>query len=88
MIKPLRHATTSPRTRGALKTLTTASLTLATALLAVTGAGCVKRQQVPDERVLRAVEAESSSGVVAIATTMADSPTHITLCSGRSSPRT
>ncbi|MBX3186596.1 MAG: trypsin-like serine protease [Labilithrix sp.] len=42
----------------------------------------MKRQQTPDERMLRAVEQESSSGVVAIATTMADSPTHITLCSG------
>src|SRR5882757_8999022 len=55
---------------------------VATTMLALLGAGCVRRQQVPDERVLRAVEQESSSGVVAIATTMADSPTHITLCSG------
>jgi hypothetical protein len=31
---------------------------------------------------MRLVEQESSSGVVAIATTMADSPSHITLCSG------
>jgi S1-C subfamily serine protease len=59
-----------------------AAIMLATAILAVVGAGCVKRQQSPDERILRAVEAESSSGVVAIATTMADSPSHITLCSG------
>lgn len=61
---------------------TTAALTLVTATLAVLGGGCVKRQQSPDAASLRAVEAESSSGVVAIATTMADSPTHITLCSG------
>jgi hypothetical protein len=58
------------------------ALTLVTASLAVMGAGCVKRNQVPDAASLRAVEQESSSGVVAIATTMADSPTHITLCSG------
>ena len=32
--------------------------------------------------MLRAVEQEASSGVVAIATTMADAPSHITLCSG------
>jgi hypothetical protein len=32
--------------------------------------------------MLRAVEQEASSGVVAIATTMQDSPSHITLCSG------
>lgn len=65
---------------------TTAALTLVTATLAVLGGGCVKRQQSPDAASLRAVEAESSSGVVAIATTMfdgrTDSPTHITLCSG------
>ncbi|HVJ89652.1 MAG TPA: trypsin-like serine protease [Labilithrix sp.] len=32
--------------------------------------------------MLRAVEREASSGVVAIATQMADAPSHITLCSG------
>ena len=32
--------------------------------------------------MLHAVEQEASSGVVAIATTMTDSPSHITLCSG------
>lgn len=58
------------------------ALIFSAALLAVAGAGCVKRQQVPDERMLRAVEQESSSGVVAIATTMTDSASHITLCSG------
>jgi S1-C subfamily serine protease len=56
--------------------------TLITSVLVLLGAGCVKRQQTPDERMVRAVEQESSSGVVAIATTMADSPSHITLCSG------
>ncbi len=65
--------------RDALSSL---SVTLVAAALAVVGGGCVKRQQTPDDRLLRAVEQESSSGVVAIATTMADSPTHITLCSG------
>src|SRR5215831_15654791 len=54
----------------------------AAAVTALIGGGCVKRQQVPDERAMRAVETETSSGVVAIATTMADSPSHITLCSG------
>jgi hypothetical protein len=71
--------------RLAPRALSTASLTLitlVTASLAVLGAGCVKRQQTPDAASLRAVELESSSGVVAIATTMADNPSHITLCSG------
>jgi len=36
----------------------------------------------PDEKMMKAVEEEASTGVVAIATTMADSPSHITLCSG------
>lgn len=56
--------------------------TLAVGVLVVVGAGCVKRQQVPDGRVLAAVEKEASSGVVAIATSVTDSPSHITLCSG------
>jgi S1-C subfamily serine protease len=56
--------------------------TIASAALVLLGAGCVKRQQMPDDRMVRAVEQEASSGVVAIATTMADSPSHITLCSG------
>jgi len=68
--------------RNVTQTLLTFALTAAAGLLAVTGAGCVKRNQIPDERILRAVEQESSSGVIAIATTMADSPSHITLCSG------
>ncbi len=60
------------------------SRTVATAAigLALLGAGCVRRQQTPDDRMLRAVEQEASSGVIAIATTMTDSPSHITLCSG------
>ena len=53
-----------------------------TTMLALMGAGCVRRQQVPDDRMVQQVEQEVSSGVVAIATTMADSPSHITLCSG------
>lgn len=52
------------------------------AALSFVGSGCVRRQQVADDRVLRAVEQEASSGVVAIATTMTDSPSHLTLCSG------
>src|SRR5262250_1993062 len=70
MTQPLRHA------------LTSKSFTLAVALMAIVGGGCVRRQQMPDEKMLHAVEQEASSGVVAIATTMADSPSHITLCSG------
>ena len=62
--------------------LVTSCIPLAAAVMALTGAGCVKRQQTPDEKMLRAVEQESSTGVVAIATTMADNPNHITLCSG------
>lgn len=58
------------------------SIALAATLTAVIGAGCVRRQQIPDDRMMRAVEQEASSGVVAIATTMTDSPSHITLCSG------
>jgi hypothetical protein len=58
------------------------SATLLIASLALLGAGCVRRQQIPDDRMVRAVEQESSSAVVAIATTMTDSPSHITLCSG------
>ena len=69
-------------TRSTRSTRSLTALTLVTASLAVMGAGCVKRNQVPDAASLRAVEQESASGVVAIATTMADSPTHITLCSG------
>lgn len=60
----------------------TTSTLLATVALALLGAGCVRRQAVPDDRMMRAVEQEAASGVVAIATTMADSPSHITLCSG------
>lgn len=56
--------------------------TLLAGILVLLGAGCVKRQQMPDERMVRAVEQETSSGVVAIATTMSDAPSHITLCSG------
>jgi len=53
-----------------------------TTMLALLGAGCVRRQSIPDDHMVQAVEQEASSGVVAIATTMADSPSHITLCSG------
>lgn len=60
----------------------TQSILLAASLLSIVGAGCVRKQQIPDERMLRAVEHEASTGVVAIATTMTDTPSHITLCSG------
>lgn len=60
----------------------TLSATILTASLALLGAGCVKRQQLPDAASMKVVERESSSGVVAIATTMSDSPAHFTLCSG------
>lgn len=70
MTHTLRHALVSP------------FITLAAVATVFVGAGCVKRQQTPDERMIRAVEQESSTGVVAIATTMADSPSHLTLCSG------
>lgn len=65
-----------------IRALVTKTSTLAAAGLLLLGAGCVRRQQVPDDRMLRAVEEEASSGVVAIATSMTDSPSHITLCSG------
>src|SRR5262245_57572480 len=58
------------------------STTLTTIALVLLGAGCGRRQQTPDDRMIRALEQEASSGVIAIATTMADSPSHITLCSG------
>jgi S1-C subfamily serine protease len=57
-------------------------IVLAAAMTALVGGGCVRRQQIPDDRMTKAVEQEASSGVVAIATTMQDSPSHITLCSG------
>lgn len=74
---PLRHMTQTLR-----HALLSKSILLASAITALIGSGCVRRQQVPDERMLRVVEQEASSGVVAIATTMTDSPSHITLCSG------
>lgn len=55
---------------------------LAVVALVLVAAGCVRRQQLPDDRVLRAVEKEASPGVVAIATTVGETPSHITLCSG------
>lgn len=55
---------------------------LAVVALVLTGAGCVRRQQIRDDRPLHAVERESSPGVVAIATAVGDTPSHITLCSG------
>lgn len=73
---------TNHRRHALRHALVTHPITLATAALVLLGAGCVRRQQSPDDRMLRAVEQEASSGVVAIATTMTDSPSHLTLCSG------
>lgn len=42
----------------------------------------MRRQQSMDADALHAMKKEASSGVVAIATTMADNPNHLTLCSG------
>jgi hypothetical protein len=53
-----------------------------TASLALFGAGCVRQAASPDAAGLRALEAESISGVVAIAATMGENPSHVTLCSG------
>lgn len=85
----LRHMTHALRSAYATKLVARSSRAIvqnlafiATALFALSGAGCVRRQQMPDDRLLRAVEEEASNGVVAIATTMEGSPTHITLCSG------
>lgn len=72
----------APSARSTRTTRAMILITLATGALSVFGAGCVRRQQIPDAASMRLVEQESSSGVVAIATTMADSPSHITLCSG------
>lgn len=49
--------------------------------LAVLGAGCVKRQDSPDPKMLEVLKQEAE-GVVAIATTLEDNPSHVTLCSG------
>src|SRR5262245_11968792 len=85
MTYALRPRTPSERSSFvslARRALAPRSTALSTAALVLLGAGCVRRQQAPDDRMLRAVEQEASSGVVAIATTMADAPSHITLCSG------
>lgn len=76
MTNALRRATAFERPAYA-KTLFAASIALV-----LVSAGCVRRQQVPDAKVMKAVETEASSAVVAIATTMADTPSHLTLCSG------
>jgi S1-C subfamily serine protease len=69
-------------THEPIRALVSKTSTLAAAALLLLGAGCVRRQQIPDDRMLRAVEEEASSGVVAIATSMTESPSHLTLCSG------
>ena len=50
--------------------------------LALVSAGCVRRQLIPDDRTVQAVEQETSPGVVAIATTMSEGSINVTLCSG------
>jgi hypothetical protein len=60
---------------------TNRAATLAVALLALVAGGCVKKQAAPDESMLKALEVEQT-GVVAVATALDDSPTHVTLCSG------
>lgn len=42
----------------------------------------MRRPQAMDERALHEMKKEASSAVVAIATTMPDNPSHLTLCSG------
>jgi hypothetical protein len=44
--------------------------------------GCVRHNAVPDARLTRAVVEQEQLGVVAVATTLDDDPTHVTLCSG------
>lgn len=51
------------------------------AALALFGAGCVKKQDAPDARMLAMLRAQTE-GVVAIATSLDESPSHVTLCSG------
>src|SRR5512140_3664122 len=65
--------------RGSFETHRAASL--AVALLALVAGGCVKKQAAPDESMLKALEVEQT-GVVAVATALDESPTHVTLCSG------
>ncbi len=54
---------------------------MAVAFLALVSGGCVKKQAAPDQGMLKALEVEQT-GVVAVATALDDSPTHVTLCSG------
>ena len=46
------------------------------------GGGCVKRQEVFDHHAMDRMAKKTSAAVVAIATSTADDPTHLTLCSG------
>jgi hypothetical protein len=57
------------------------SLALISALLALVAGGCVKKAMAPDASMLKALALEQT-GVVAVATSLDDSPSHVTLCSG------
>lgn len=54
---------------------------LAIAALVLLGAGCVKKAELPDPKVIQQVERQTE-GVVAVATTLEDNKSHVTLCSG------
>jgi hypothetical protein len=51
-------------------------------MLAVMAGGCVRQSTVPDTTLTKAVVALEQEGVVAVATSLDDDPTHVTLCSG------
>lgn len=81
-LEPAAVGARSDMKYAVVRALSPAKVRLAAIAFALLGAGCVRRQQVPDDRVVRAVEQEASSGVVAIATSIGETPSHITLCSG------
>jgi hypothetical protein len=56
-------------------------LPVASAMLALAVGGCGRPAEVPDDRMLRALN-EETNGVVAIATTLEANASHVTLCSG------
>ena len=56
--------------------------TIASAALALAAGGCVRHTEVPDVRISQAAVELEQQGVVAVATTLDDDPTHVTLCSG------
>ena len=52
------------------------------ATLALLAGGCVRQPATPDLALTKAVVDLEQQGVVAVATTLDDDPTHVTLCSG------